>query len=132
MPTLGRAAALRAAAEGLRLYVWGLRLMPSAPWDLDALAALRTPHAETLLYTGAPGDVQVINEIVCVAGTATLRHPAGLADPVAAYAVAVVSYHGGEVTLYGVAELSPPAVTAPDAPEASVPLSLWDSFPGGG
>lgn len=128
MATAGRAALLLKAAQDGTLRAQALASYPPAPWDYDALQALRTPHAEAALDTGRSSDAQETDGAVLVVGTAILQHPPGLDGQIDVPAVAVVGYYLGAPTLYQVVQLAPPAVTTPADPVAAVPVTLWDCF----
>jgi hypothetical protein len=103
--------------------------MPAPPWDYDALQALRSPHDVAQLAPVAPGDAQTVDSAVAVVGTATFAHPPGLDGPASIGGIMIVQYGGYGALLYQCVTVDPPAVTSPDAPTVSVPVTLWDSFP---
>lgn len=131
MPNYGRAAALLDAARGGRLRAEALSTLPTPPWDYDALQAYRSPHAATGLQTARAGDAQQSGPVVVVVGTATFAHPVIMTDPASIGGLMIVSENAGHVLLYQCVALTPPVVTTPEAPTVSVPVTLWDSYPGG-
>lgn len=131
MPVSGRASALWDAAQAGRLAAEPLTSLASPPWDYDALQALRSPHGVAALQTPQAGDAQVQGPAVVVVGTATFTHPPTVNGPAPIGGLLIVSYSAGGVLLYQCVPVTPPAVTSPDNPTVSVPVSLWDCYPGG-